>query len=361
MMADEGMTSVLVDTHCHVSDDPVAYSDSASHEGLIARVGAVRVGGLVCMSTNERDQDIVAQLAQADELTGEQDKVVPCFGWHPWFTHQISLTHPAPPKRSHYTALFGNTDEVDEIWDQLIDPISLHDVVQGIRDKFQRFPKAMLGEVGIDRAFRIPRRRWNYDPQQRQPTVTTTPSTPGPKLTKLKTPQEHQLHVLRAQIDVALEHRRNVSLHSVQAAGLTVDLLASLRNADPTSFGAIRISIHSCSLDPNVVRSITKTYPNVYYGFSPTVNAKQFRLRTCLQDVPLYKALLESDYHTIDAIPRFLSDGVDYFADYHNLSRIQAAQRLAKNWKTFYSNHNDDADGEDSDDAHSDDDGPPVF
>lgn len=343
------LAGLLVDTHCHATDDPSAYGAS-SYEELARRVGEVSVGRLVCMSTNDRDQDIVAQLA-----TAQGDKVVPCFGWHPWFAHHVSLEHPAPSKRDHYRALFGDSDEVAEIWDQLADPLSLQQLLDGVRAKFERFPHAMLGEVGIDRAFRIPRRKWDYDPE------ASTQRTPGPKLTKLKTPQDHQISILRAQIQLALQYRRNVSLHSVQAAGLTVDLLAALRNSDPTLFGAIRISIHSCTLDANVVRSITKLHPNVYFGFSPTVNAKQFRLHTCLEAVHRSKALLESDYHTVESIPGFLRDGVEYFAQYHNLSPTEAAKRLRKNWKAFHSNIAPDNDSDGSDSTDEDDDGPPVF
>lgn len=278
------LAGLFVDSHCHPTDDPAAYA-SLNLDELSSRIGSTKVGKLVCMSTNARDQSMVAELASR-----HPDRVVPCFGWHPWFAHQISLSDPAPSKQEHYYNLFSISDvaagemnpakeEVEALWDQLPDPISLNDVCQGIRDQFERYPNALLGEVGIDRAFRIPRRARNYDPH-RPETDTSTP-----KLTKLKTPPSHQLSVLRAQIDVALQYRRNISLHSVQAAGLTVDLLSSLRNTDTTSFGAIRVALHSCTLDNNVVRSITKKHANVYVGFSSTINRKQMVARDCLGSV----------------------------------------------------------------------------
>ncbi len=260
---------------------------------------------------------MVAELASR-----HPDKVIPCFGWHPWFAHQISLHDPPPSKEQHYHELFDipqtasdathpAKEELSAIWDQLPEPVSLESVCQGIRESFDRFPQALLGEVGIDRAFRIPRRAWNYDPHR------TDLDTSIPKLTKLKTPQTHQLTVLRAQIDVALQYKRNISLHSVQAAGLTVDLLSSLRNTDIAAFGAVRISLHSCTLDNNVVKSITKKHANVYVGFSSTINRKQIVARECLASVDRSRALMESDYHTVKGIPAYLQQANEYFAQLH--------------------------------------------
>ncbi|CDS01576.1 related to Cut9 interacting protein scn1 [Sporisorium scitamineum] len=342
------LAALFVDSHCHPTDDPAAYASSSLDE-LLSRIGSTTVGKLVCMSTNTRDQSMVAELASR-----HPDRIIPCFGWHPWFSHQISVSDPAPSKEQHYHNLFGISDtapgeknpakeELEAIWDQLPDPISLNEVCQGIQDHFDRFPNALLGEVGIDRAFRIPRRAWNYDPQRPESDITAS------KLTKLKTPQSHQLSVLRAQIGVALEYRRNISLHSVQAAGLTVDLLSSLRNTDTTSFGAVRVALHSCTLDNNVVKSITKKHANVYVGFSSTINRKQMVARDCLASVDRSRALMESDYHTVKGIPGYLLQANEYFAQLHGLNSHEAAQQLLSNWKTFYSGRTEVSEPDDSD------------
>ena len=241
--------------------------------------------------------------------------------------------------------------ELDAIWAELPEPITLSSVCEGIREQFERFPNAMLGEVGLDRAFRIPRRFWNYDPQR------TVPNPSLPKLTKLKTPQSHQLAVLRAQIDVAMQYRRNISFHSVQAAGLTVELLDSLRNTHTTGFGAIRVSLHSCTLDNNVVKSIVKKHANVYVGFSSTINRKQMIARDCLASTDRSRALMESDYHTVKGIPGYLAQANEYFAQLHGLSLQGAAQQLRDNWETFYTGRSKDSESESED---SDADGMPF-
>lgn len=329
------IAQLFVDTHCHPTDDPAAYASSNLDE-LATRIEDVVVGRLVCMSTNARDQTMVAELASR-----YPDKVIPCFGWHPWFAHQISLTEPAPSKKDHYLRVFGisNTEgtnivsaeeELDAILEQLPDPTSLSNVCKSISANFERFPNALLGEVGIDRAFRIPRRAWNYDSQR------TKLDSSEPRLTKLKTPQDHQLAVLRAQIEVALRFQRNISLHSVQAAGLTVDLLSSLRNTDIAAFGALRVSLHSCTLDNNVIKAITKKHPNVYVGFSSTINRKQMLQKDCLASVDRTRALMESDYHTVSGIPGYLLQATQYFAQHHEISVEAAARQLRSNWDVFY-------------------------
>ncbi|PWY99920.1 Metallo-dependent hydrolase [Testicularia cyperi] len=330
------IAALLIDTHCHPTDDPIAYT-CEDQEALSREIERAHLWKVVCMSTNARDQDMVAYLAEANK-----DKVVPCFGWHPWFSHQISLRDPAPSKQEHYTEVFGGaSEELVEIWDQLPDPISIAQVAQNIARAFERFPAALLGEVGIDRAFRIPRKWWSYDPR-----AEAAPVQEGSKLTKLKTPPAHQLEVLRRQIDVALRYGRNVSLHSVQAAGMTVELLDSLRNADPTAFGSIRVSLHSCTLDNNVVRSVSKKHANVYFGFSSTINRKQMCKADCLAGLDAQRALLESDYHTVKDMAAFLFQGVQYFAKTYGMSDVEAAKQLQSNWKRFYSTYPADVRGE---------------
>ncbi|SNX82037.1 related to Cut9 interacting protein scn1 [Melanopsichium pennsylvanicum] len=347
------LAGLFVDSHCHPTDDSAAYT-SPNLDELSNRIENANVDLLLCMSTNASDQSLVAELASR-----HPHKVIPCFGWHPWFAHQISLSDPPSSKKTHYYELFNihsivNDDgkisakqELDAIWEQLPDPVSLESVCQGIREQFERFPNALLGEVGVDRAFRIPRRAWSYDPQRTENEISE------PKLTKLKTPQAHQLSILRAQIDVALQYQRNISLHSVQAAGLTVDLLESLRNTDTTAFGAIRVSLHSCTLDNNVVRSITKKHPNVYVGFSSTINRKQILAKECLTSVDCSRALMESDHHTVKDIPMYLLQAAEYFAQLYDLDLDAAARQLRSNWDSFYSakrpgesdSDNSDADG----------------
>ncbi len=132
---------------------------------------------------------------------------------------------------------------------------------------------------------------------------------------------------------------------------MTVDLLLSLRNTDPTSFGAIRVSLHSCTLDNNVVKAITKKHPNVYVGFSSTINRKQIVAKECLGSVDRARALMESDYHTVKGIPGYLLEATEYYAELHGLEIEAAAQQLRSNWDAFHSIKRAHAPGSDESDS----------
>lgn len=131
-------------------------------------------------------------------------------GFHPWFAHWISAEEDVPSKEAHYQKLFstqlasstgsGKNEENDlfeEMLRHLPDPIPLADCLSSIRSHFQEFPEAMLGEVGLDRSARIP----------------IDPSAEARRLSPFLLPFEHQLVILEAQLNLAVEMKRNISLH----------------------------------------------------------------------------------------------------------------------------------------------------
>jgi Tat protein secretion system quality control protein TatD with DNase activity len=132
-------------------------------------------------------------------------------GYHPWFTHWISLV-PFESKEEHYRRVFKDADEYPEAFQKLLvhqpEPITLQKVLEEVRQNLVALPRAMVGEVGIDRAYRVP-----YDP-----------SSPK-EFTPFAVPFEHQLAILEAHLDLAAELGRNVSMHSVWSPQDTVELL----------------------------------------------------------------------------------------------------------------------------------------
>jgi Tat protein secretion system quality control protein TatD with DNase activity len=152
----------------------------------------------------------------------------------------------------------ADRDAFDKLLPTLPDPITLETVLSELRQNFQQFPSAMLGEVGIDRSFRVP----------------LDPSARPRQLTPFRIPFEHQLAVLEAQLDLAVELRRNVSLHSVNCQKHTIQLFERMAQRHSDNWAHINIDIHSCSLSVATwktleVCSITMTYleySRVYSG-----------------------------------------------------------------------------------------------
>jgi Tat protein secretion system quality control protein TatD with DNase activity len=99
-----------------------------------------------------------------------------------------------------------------------------------LRRNLSDFPNAMLGEVGLDRAFRV---AFDYYASPR-------------KLTTFTIPIDHQLTILRAQINLAIELGRNISLHSVKAQQYTMDLLRQLKDEHGERWTKISLDMHSC-------------------------------------------------------------------------------------------------------------------
>jgi Tat protein secretion system quality control protein TatD with DNase activity len=110
----------------------------------------------------------------------------------------------------------------------------------------------MLGEVGIDRSARIPFPTNGGDGDDNVPDGRTN----GPKLSPFSTPFTHQLAILEAQLTLAVELRRNVSLHSVKASAQTRELFDRMAAAHGAAWFAISVDVHSCTLSPEVWRVI---------------------------------------------------------------------------------------------------------
>ncbi|KAG9046138.1 hypothetical protein FS837_005017 [Tulasnella sp. UAMH 9824] len=213
----------VIDAHCHPTDNEIPTSAMADLKTHIC-----------AMATRVDDQVKVANLARQ-----WPDKVTPCFGFHPWCSHHISVLDTTPSKRDHYASLFlsSNSSEQDttvfeEVLANLPEPTPLSTVISSVRANLTEFPNALLGEVGIDRSFKIP-----YIPY---------PFAGVKKLSPFTVPTDHQLALLEAQIALAIEFRRSISLHSVKAQQVTLDLLKKLKEKYKEDFGKINIDLHSC-------------------------------------------------------------------------------------------------------------------
>ena len=242
----------LIDVHCHPTDAPT--------------IAASTIESLPCtlcpMASQVDDQSKVAALARA-----RPDRVVPGFGYHPWWVHRISLHAPGgsvPDHASHYRALFlpsssspsqSPSVELETAFAGLLptlpQPIPLADVLADVRARLIEFPTAMLGEVGIDRAARIPFTRAGLSEGG------TNDDNGGHRtLSPFSTPFAHQLTVLEAQLALAVEFRRNVSLHSVKSAAQTRALFDNMATKHGAAWFAISVDVHSCTLSPEIWRDI---------------------------------------------------------------------------------------------------------
>ena len=244
------------------------------------------------MSSNLDNQQLVKQLSEEFP-----DRVIPCYGGsrffqpapppplrsatilfrsqltfatrsagiHPWFTHPLSLDTPPKPKLDHYSSLLLNTPataslDLTPLLPTLPDPVPIADFLRSLRANLEAQPHAMLGEVGLDKAFRIPVPLPSEDKKDDddEPIADAKPVTVSSPLrtSVLATPVEHQLACLRAQIVLAVELRRNVSFHSVRAPEDTVKSLELIKTEVGDDFERIHVCLHSFGGSPETAKRI---------------------------------------------------------------------------------------------------------
>jgi Tat protein secretion system quality control protein TatD with DNase activity len=225
----------------------------------VESISSMRARVLTVMSTRSQDQDLVASVAAKHAIRDRAaiatpvtqhttDRVVPAFGWHPWFSYQLyddtdgaeggdSTFDPSAPsdeqKTKHYSAVLTPAPDAKFIAG-LPDPLSLRSFLDDTRQRvLDAGPAALIGEIGLDKAFRLPW-PWNaaeHSSGRRSPDGDEAP-TPGGREGRRLSPHHvkmtHQVQVLKAQLRLAGELGVAVSVHGVQAHGVLLEALESL-------------------------------------------------------------------------------------------------------------------------------------
>lgn len=346
------------------------------------------------MSSHLGDQELVKILAEE-----HPEKVIPAYGesrlrdpWrnirlmrrfyyvglHPWWSHHLSLLPSTSSEKlskwSHYSALFpgyfdsikagpasendaieGNNhqesqsngrSEVDALYASLPEPIHLDDWIEGtLNSNLESHTRAMLGEVGLDKAFRLPVPRSSFpaaptsEQNSEEKTDWQVPPSDRKKraFTNLKVPMGHQVAFLRAQLEVAFSLSRNVSFHSVQAQGPTVDLISSLGQTSPQfTKSKSKICMHSYGGSAETIAILIRHHPKrLYFSFSTTINARLDRLHALIQAVPKDRLLVESDYNDVRGQSMKVWEILGVVCEAREWTAKEAVEILAANWECF--------------------------
>jgi Tat protein secretion system quality control protein TatD with DNase activity len=266
----------LNDAHCHPTDHPDTLSeDDPSY------------GRLCAMSTRPNDQPLVFAFAERYPLT-----VVPFFGVHPWYAH-LFYVDDVP----HYDSVLKPTPTEDFIA-HLPKPIRWSDYLAQLKALLISNPGAQIGEIGLDKSFRLPFHE--HGKRSR-----------GRGLSPYKTSLEHQLRIFTDQCKLAGELSRTVSIHGVQCHGLLFTTLQSLwkpherKRKQPPTEGPLefppRICIHSSSLPWETMKQyLAPAVPTeVYFSFSMVINARYGqKFLDLVSAVPDERILIETDWHS---------------------------------------------------------------
>ncbi|KAM3526271.1 hypothetical protein NHJ13051_003527 [Beauveria bassiana] len=238
------------DAHCHPTDTMAS----------IDNLARMRTSVLTIMATRSQDQDLVAEVAAshglANTATTSTDlpdatgasKVVPAFAWHPWFSHQLyddsdsaaepttyhqpddGTSSPSEAKRAHYRAVLQPPPD-DAFIDSLPDPVPISAFIAATAARLEAYPLALVGEAGLDKAFRLPEPWAEADDndvalRDDDAAAATPGGRQGRRLSPHRVRMSHQQAVLTAQLALAGRLGRAVSLHGVQAHGVLYDTVA---------------------------------------------------------------------------------------------------------------------------------------
>ena len=368
----------VFDSHCHPTDIISSVKNIAS---MKARV-------LTVMSTRAQDQNLVREAARTyrlghsnlDFTDSSSRYVVPAFGWHPWFSHQMydDLKEEVKPDQvEHYRSVLSPKPDDDDFLKALPTPRSLRLFLAVTEERLKEFPYALVGEVGLDRSFRLPHGPSAMTGDMKNKTGGSEEDyTPGSRegrpLSPYRVDLDHQKIILRAQFELAAKLRRPVSVHSVQAHGLVFEVMQALwkghekpskaqskkaRNAErarsegdqlngggddsrPSPFPP-RICMHSYSGPPEALKQfLAPTVPaNIYFSFSTAINfsnASTAKVISVIKAVPDNRVLIESDLHCAgEQMDQLLKEIVLKVCEIKEWTVEEGARQLKENWMKF--------------------------
>ncbi|ORY98966.1 TatD family [Syncephalastrum racemosum] len=280
---DTSLWELLCDAHCHPHDE----------KDKLDMILKLKTGRLNTMGVRQDDWDVVASLASRSE------KCQPCFGIHPWFTHS----------------------DLETMLPQLKPPTPFETWYNDLRKRLETHPTALVGEVGLDRAARLlpgGQIEWH-----------------GVKPTTVQCRVEHQLAVFEAQLALARELNRAVSIHCVQGQGHLLQLLQK----KPDAPGVIRICLHSFGGSPATIpQFINLKYYKVYVSFSTAINARLGeKLKKLIASIPEDRLLLETDFNTPIGLDEAMLDIARLAADARDWSLEHTIKQTHTNYQNFIS------------------------
>ncbi|KAI0013089.1 hydrolase [Xylariaceae sp. FL0662B] len=384
----------VFDAHCHPTDTMAS----------IASIPTMRARALTVMSTRSQDQDLVFDVASRQDIkdgsdlplspgSSDVDRVVPSFGWHPWFSYQ--LYDDSSPNSTYDGTLSGKGVHYDKVLTPspssrdasfsqcLPDPQPLSKFLSETRTRLEKNPLALVGEVGLDKAFRLPR-SWPSAHEAQRDEGLTPGGREGRTLSPYRVQITHQAAVLQPQLRLAGEMGRAVSIHGVQAHGVLFDTIAACwkghekevvsrrqqkqvaRGAEDFSsssddedggdaradFGSgrksaesrpypPRICLHSFSGSVEILKQYT--HPSIpakiFFSFSTLVNwgaGGSEKTEEVIRATPDDRILAESDLHAAgDPMDQYLEDACRRICKIKGWNLREGVEQLGRNWREF--------------------------
>lgn len=327
----------VYDAHCHPTDTMK----------LIPCISEMKTRILTVMATREQDQDLVDNVASkigvtSSEIETQSDRyIIPSFGWHPWFSYlmyddtegKILDTETRDFKTRHYQSVLQPTPKPEDLsfLETLPEPRPLSVFIRQTKAYLEKYPLALVGEIGLDKTFRIPV-PWTSDLEESRDTTLTYGGREGRHLSRFGVRVEHQAAILKAQLRLGGEMDRAVSVHDVGCHGKIFEVIQEtwkgfekevLSSKERKKIANLplpvdddpfdepeqskarpfppRICLHSYSgLPAHLKTFLHGSVPaDIFFSFSSAINMDNGRAKAeqVIKALPDDKILIESDLH----------------------------------------------------------------
>uniref|UniRef100_A0A6B2LJY3 TatD related DNase n=1 Tax=Arcella intermedia TaxID=1963864 RepID=A0A6B2LJY3_9EUKA len=177
-------------------------------------------------------------------------------------------------------------------------------------------PRAVVGEIGVDKVYKA--------------NGVNTFAT------------GHQQQLFHIQVDLAIELKRPINVHCVQAHGWLFDFFRDIAKDKTKAENLPPVLLHSFTGSADMVTGLLKI-PKVgkkfYFSFSAIINLTNSskKLDAAIQIVPEDRLLLESDWNYCSNQEKGMSDIIGYISKMRNWTVDQTITISTQNATTFFS------------------------
>jgi Tat protein secretion system quality control protein TatD with DNase activity len=302
------------DSHNHVHLGPTAplralLGPTATwpEDNLQSPVSLAVISGMAIMSTHPRDFERVLQYSKDLPVERPGVRVVPCFGVHPWFLHELTeqdwqLSESASESESdHHPPSTSN----QQLPNWLVD----------METRLTSTPGAIVGEIGLD--------GFHFDP------ITQD----------LVSPMEQQVEAFRLQMELAARLDKPVSVHGVKSFQQLMEVLAELKTSKTKKLPP-KIYFHAFGGKAGTVDQLTalcgRESGRVYFGFAPVINFRSPKTAEIVRKVGIDRLVIETDHEDAARVPESIVEGIRFLSETLEMKEQEVIDKTTANAFDLY-------------------------